>query len=41
MEEKKKLIRPFSLYNFQNATQSLNPKLEKKKIMNFFKQLDT
>ena len=41
MEEKKKLIRPFSLYFFQQAVQPLNPKLEKKKIMGFFKQLDT
>ena len=41
MEEKRNLVRPFSLYNFQQAIQTLNPKLDKKKIMSFFKCLDT
>ena len=39
-EEKRNLVRPFSLLDFSQAMQAITKKIDKKKIMYFFKCLD-
>ena len=40
-EEKKNLVKPFSLLDFSQAIQSISKKVDRKKIMYFFKCLDS